>query len=119
MEDLNAKTANLAHHVQDIAQTYYDLARINVAQAGSKAIARATLFFMAAGLVLCILLLAGIGLSLYLGKLLHNAVAGYFTAAAFYLVIVVLLYLLRKIVVFPIIRNFIVRKIYDKSDNEL
>lgn len=116
MENLNNKAADLADHVQEIAQTYYDLARINVAQAGSKAVARAFLFFLIAGLTLCILLLTGIGLSLYLGKLLNNAAAGYFVVAGFYLFLVIVFYLLRKQVIFPFIRDFIVRKIYDKAD---
>ncbi|OQP58461.1 hypothetical protein [Niastella populi] len=116
MENLNNKAANLASHVQEIAQTYYDLARINVAQAGSKAVARAFLFFLLAGLLLCILLLAGIGLSLYLGKLLNNAATGYFIVAGFYLFLVLFFYMLRRQIVFPFIRNFIVRKIYDKRD---
>jgi hypothetical protein len=117
MDNLNTNAANLANHVQDIAQTYYELARINVAQAGSKAVSRAIIFFLLAGLVLCILLLAGIGLSLLLGNVLQNAAAGYFIVASFYLVLVILLFLLRRKIVFPFIRNFIVRKIYDKSDN--
>jgi hypothetical protein len=116
MENLNTKAANLANHVQEIAQTYYDLARINVAQAGSKAVARAFLFFLLAGLTLCILLLVGIGLSLFLGKLLKDAAMGYFIVAGFYLVLVLFFYLLRKQIVFPFIRDFIVRKIYDKTD---
>jgi hypothetical protein len=119
MDDLNTKATSLANHVQDIAQTYYELARINVAQAGSKAISRAIIFFLLAGLVLCILLLAGIGLALLLGKILNNAAAGYFIVASFYLLLVIVLYLLRKKIIFPFIRNFIVRKIYDKSDYQL
>ncbi|MBO9199276.1 MULTISPECIES: hypothetical protein [Niastella] len=119
MDDLHTKTANLANHVQDIAQTYYDLARINIAQAGAKTFARAIIFFLLAGLMLCVLLLAGIGLSLYLGKLLYNTSAGYFIVAGIYLFTVLLLYLLRKSVVFPFFRDFIVRRIYDKTDIEL
>ena len=119
MEELDTKTSNLANHVQDIAQTYYDLARINIAQAGAKTLARAIIFFLLAGLVLCVLLLAGIGGALYLGKLMYNTAAGYFIVAGIYLLIVLLLYLLRKSIVFPFFRNFIVRRIYDKTDNEL
>jgi hypothetical protein len=116
MDNLNTKAANLASHVQEITQTYYDLARINVAQAGSKAVARAFLFFLIAGLLLCILLLAGIGLSLYLGKVLNDAAAGYFIVAGFYLLLAIVFYMLRKQIVFPFIRDFIVKKIYDKAD---
>jgi len=119
MENLNTKAANLANSVQDIAQTYYELARINVAQAGSKAIARAIIFFLLAGFVLCILLLAGIGLSVYLGRLLKNTAEGYFIVALFYLLVVVVFYLLRRKIILPFLMDFIVRKIYDKTDNEL
>ena len=45
MDNLHTNAANLADHVQDIAQTYYELASINVAQTGSKAIARAVYSF--------------------------------------------------------------------------
>jgi Zn-dependent protease with chaperone function len=116
MENFNTNASNLTNHVQDIAQTYYELARINVAQAGSRAIARAMIFFIIAGLVLCVLFLVGIGLSLFLGNVLKNAAAGYFIVAFFYLIIVVVSYLLRKKIVFPFIRDYIVRKIYDKTD---
>jgi hypothetical protein len=116
MDNFNTNASNLANHVQDLAQTYYELARINVAQAGSRAIARAMIFFIIAGLVLCVLLLAGIGLSLFLGNVLKNPAAGYFIVAFFYLILVVVSYLLRKKIVFPFIRDFIVRKIYDKTD---
>jgi hypothetical protein len=119
MDDLKTKTANLAHHIQDIAQTYYDLARINVAQAASKAVARAIVFLILAWLLLCVFLLAGVGLAIILGKMVHNAAAGYFIVAGIYLFIVVILFLLRKKMVFPFIRNFIVRKIYDKRDKDL
>jgi len=117
MDNLHTKATNLANNIQDIAQTYYDLACINLAQAGAKAVARATLFFIVTGLVLCIMLLAGIGLSLWVGTLLKNTAAGYFIVAFSYLVLVILLFLLRKQIVFPFIRNFVVRKIYDKTDN--
>lgn len=119
MEDLKAKTANLASHVQDIAQTYYDLARINVAQVGSKVVARAILFLLLSWLLLCVLLLAGVGIAIILGKMVHNAAAGYFIVAGIYLFVVIILFLLRKKMLFPFIRNFIVRKIYDKRDKDL
>lgn len=119
MDNLKTNAANLGSHVQDLAQTYYDLARINVAQAGAKALSRVMLFLMLAGLIFCILLLAGIGLALVLGRQLHNAALGYFIVAFGYLVILALLYLLRKKIIFPFIRNFIVRKIYDKTDHQL
>lgn len=119
MENLNTKAANLANSIQDIAQTYYELARINVAQAGTKTIARAIIFFLFAGFILCILLLTGIGLSLYLGHLLKNAAEGYFIVALLYLLVVVVFYLLRRKIILPFIMDFILRRIYDKTDNEL
>jgi ABC-type siderophore export system fused ATPase/permease subunit len=119
MDDLKTKTANLASHVEELVQTYYDLARINVAQGASKAVARTIIFLLLAWLLLCVLLLAGIGLSFYVGKLVHNTAAGFFIVAGIYLFVVVILFLLLKKMVFPFIRNAIVQRIYDKRDKDL
>jgi hypothetical protein len=119
MENIKTKAADLTNHVEEIVQTYYDLARVNLAQAGARAISRAIIFFTLAGLFLCILLLLGIGLALLAGRLLHNPAAGYFSVALLYIVLLVVLYMLRRKIVFPVIRNIVVRKIYDKTDYQL
>ena len=119
MEDLKTKAANLSSHVEEIVQTYYELGRLNLAQAGARAISRAIIFFIITGLLLCIILLAGIGLALFLGKLLNNPAAGYFTVALLYIVLLIIFFLLRRKIVFPIVRDIIVRKIYDKTDYDL
>jgi hypothetical protein len=119
MEDLKTKATTLTNHVEDLVETWYELARVNMAQAGSKALSRAVIFFIIGGIFLCILLLLGIGLALFTGKLLHNAAAGYFIVALLYILLLIIVFLLRKKIVFPIIRDFIVRKIYDKTDYQL
>ena len=119
MEDLKTKATTLSNHVEEIVDTWYQLARVNMAQTGSRALSRAIIFFILGGLFLCILILLGIGLALFAGKLMHNAAAGYFTVALLYIVLLIIVYLLRKKIVFPIIRDIIVRKIYDKTDYQL
>lgn len=119
MEDLKTKAADLTEHVEEMVQTYYELARVNMAQVAARAISLAIIFFLVAGGFLCIFLLVGIGLALMAGKLLHNPTAGYFVAAIAYILILAIIYLLRKKIVFPIIRNLVVRKIYDKTDYQL
>jgi len=119
MDNLKTKAADLSNHVEEIVQTYYNLARVNVAQIGARAISRAIIFFMLAGGFLCIFLLLGIGIALFVGKMLHNPAAGYFITALLYILILAILYLLRRKIVFPIIRNLVVRKIYDKTDYQL
>lgn len=118
MEDLKAKATTLTNHVEELVDTWYELARVNMAQAGSRALSRAIIFFIIGGLFLCILILLGIGLALT-GKLLHNPAAGYFIVALLYIVLLIIVFVLRKKIVFPIIRDLIVRKIYDKTDYQL
>lgn len=119
MEDFKTKATSLTGHVEEIVQTYYELGRVNLAEAGSKALSRAVIFFIIIGVFLCIMLLIGIGLSVFAGKLLNNTAAGYFIVALLYIVLLIVFFLLRKKIVFPIIRDFIVRKIYDKTDYQL
>ena|SRR5581483_10810245 len=119
MNDLKTKAVDLASHVEEIAQTYYDLARVNMAQISARALSRAVIFFIIAGVWIVIIMLVAIGLSVLAGKLLHNAAAGYFVVALLYIVLLIIFYLLRKTLVFPFIRNLIVRKIYDKTDYQL
>jgi hypothetical protein len=119
MDNIKTKATDLSNHVEELAQTYYELARVNLTQVSSRALSRAIIFFIIAGLLLSILLLIGIGLSLWLGRILNNPATGYFIVAFLYIVLLIVFFLLRKKIVFPIIRDIVVRKIYDKTDYQL
>jgi NADH:ubiquinone oxidoreductase subunit 6 (subunit J) len=59
-----------------------------------------------------VLMFLGIALAWWLGDILENRTAGFLLGAAFFLLAIVIVALLRKQIISPI-RNFIIRKIYD------
>lgn len=114
--NLKEKTADLADHVEDLVQTFHKLAVVNITQklthAGSTLVVLLALNIL--GLVAFIFL--GIALSLWIGTLLGNTAVGFLAGAGIFLVVLVIIVLLRKNIVFPFIRNLIIRKVYDKED---
>jgi hypothetical protein len=111
MEELKAKTEQLTSDIGDLLDTYYKLTLI---KATEKATSLSTGLFtvIVISLVsLSIFLFIGIGLSVWMGEVLNNTIAGYFVVALFYILLLVLFVKLRRKLVHPIIRDLIVRKI--------
>lgn len=113
MEDIKEKTADLADHVEDLADTFYRLAVVNVTQRTSN-IASNTVFLILAGVLgFFILLFLGLALAWWLGNVINNRAGGFLLAAAFFLIIVFIIGLLKKKTILPFFRNLIVRQLYD------
>ena len=113
MEEFNAKAETLTKNVGDYVETYYNLTILKAADkatgiAASSLAGLATFF-----LSIFVLFFSGLALGVWLGQILENPVLGYLLVAAFYLVLMIILIALRKKIVFPFIRNLIVRKFYE------
>lgn len=113
VDDLKEKTADLADHVEDLANTFYRLTVVNITQKATHVASGIFITILMAVLGFCILLFSGIALSWWLGDLLQNRTLGFLLGAAAFLVLFLILAALRKKIVFPFIRNLIIRKIYD------
>ena len=111
MEELKTKAEQLTHHVGELLETYYRLTLVNVTEKATRAATGSFNIALAGIFCICILMFTGIGLSVWLGEILNNAAAGYFLTGAIYLVLLAVLYFLRKKLFFPYIRDYIVRKI--------
>jgi hypothetical protein len=112
-QEIKEEAKDLAEHVTDFLETYYQLLTINVAQKGVN-IASAVIN----AVVLCFLGLfafgfIGLGLAWWLGNVINNRAGGFFITAGIYLVIIIVLIAMRKKVLFPFLRNLITRKIYE------
>lgn len=113
MDELKEKTADLADHVEDMAETFYRLTILNVTQKATT-IASATIVIIAVSILgLITLLFLGIALSWWLGDLLNNRTVGFLLGAGFFFVVLLIIIMMRKKIVFPYIRNLIVKKVYD------
>ena len=113
MEELKAKAEDLTDHLGELLNTYYELTMVTVSQKTARTAAGGFTFIVICAFSLCVLLFLGVGLAVWLGEVLNNAAAGYFIAAGFYILLMVIFWLLRKKVILPFIRNFIVRKMYE------
>jgi uncharacterized membrane protein YqjE len=112
MEELKTKVSDLAEHTGDLLDTWYRLAVIKATKKGTKIASAAITLLVIAFFALCVLLFIGVGLAVWLGTMMNAALA-YFIVAAFYLLLIACFWGLRKKLVFPLIRDFLVRKIYD------
>jgi hypothetical protein len=113
MDDLKEKTADLADHVEDMADTFYRLAVINVTQKATNIASGAIAMVLVSVVSLFILLFLGVALSFWLGDLIGSRPGGFLLGSAFFLLLLFVLLAMRKKIVFPLIRNLIISKVYD------
>ena len=113
MEDTTTKSEKLTDHIGQFLDTYYKLTVVKVTEKVSELSSGG---FMA--LAMCIfgslvLFFLGLGCAAWIGNAINNRTAGYFIVAGIFILCLSILFLLRKKFIFPIIRNIIVRKIYE------
>lgn len=113
MDELKEKTADLADHIEDLADTFYKLTIINVTQKATNIASGAVMMIAVSVLGLFVFLFLGIALSWWLGDLTGSRTAGFLLGAAFFLIVLFIIILLRKKIIFPFIRNLIISKVYD------
>lgn len=113
MTDLKEKTADLADHVEDLANTFYKLTVVNITQKATNVVSNLLLILSIAVIGFLIILFGGIALALWLGDLVESRAGGFLITAGFFVIVLLVLAAIRKKVVFPYIRNLIIRKIYD------
>lgn len=116
MEDLKTKATHLKDHAGDYLKTTVELAKAKATKGASDAVAGVTIAI--AALVLGIFFLAFLftALAWWLGNILESPALGFLCVAGLFLVLIVLIFALRKKVIVPLIRNAIIRAIYDKKD---
>jgi len=113
MEDLKEKTIDLADHIEELADTFYRLTVVNVTQKATNIVSGAVVMIVLCLLGFFVLLFAGCGLAWWLGNIVNSRIGGFLLASAFFLIIMIIVSLLRKQTIFPLIRNLIIRKVYD------
>ena len=113
MVELKDKADELIEHAGDYVETYYKLGLLKLTEKSTTAGSAIIASLFVAVLVIFFLLFLGMGLSWGIGNLLNSIVAGYFIVAGIYLVITICVVMMRKKIIDPFLRNFLVRKIYE------
>lgn len=125
MEDVRTDTTSDTHHglkesaarlktnVGDYVHTYIELTKAKVTQGASTAASGAAIGVAALFLGIFFLFFLFCGLALWLGDLINSRAGGFFIVAGIFLLLVVLIFALRKKVIVPAIRNAIISKVYE------
>jgi len=113
MEEFKLKAENLTKSVGDYFDTYYKLTVVKAADKATgiaaSSLAGVAVFFLG----IFVLFFSGLALGVWFGQLLDNQISGYLLVAGIYFLMIIILVALRKRIVFPFIRNIIVRKFYE------
>jgi len=115
MEQLKANAQSLKTHVGEYVSTYLELTKAKVTQGASNAASAVTVLIGALFLGLFFVQFVFLGLASWIGALLNSPAAGYFIVAALFLLIIIILFALRKKYIAPLIRNAIIRIVYEQK----
>ena len=113
MEELKTKAEDLKKNLKEYAETYYKLTILKVTDKATNVVSGllagvSVLFFG-----VFVLLFLSLALATWLGQLVNSEAAGYLIVAGIFILIIVILVMMRKRIVFPMIRNKIIRKLYE------
>lgn len=114
MDDDNKTVAGkLIENASDIVETSYKLLVLKVVDKAtsilSSALAALTFIFIGFFVVLFL----GIGIAIWIGEAMNNAKAGYFITGGIFLLVILFIYIFRKRLVFPFLKNSLIKKFYE------
>ena len=113
MEDLKTRVEELTGNVSDYAETMYKLTTIKVVEKASTMASTVVNSVVILFLALLVILFGAFALAWWLGDMIENRAAGFILTSGFFLLLLVVLYALRKKIIYPIIRNRIIKSAYD------
>ncbi|HZY81991.1 MAG TPA: hypothetical protein VFE50_20850 [Cyclobacteriaceae bacterium] len=115
MEEQEKPTERLVHTAGEMIETYKDLINLTVVENVTLGISVGVVGMMSLSIVSFITLFLALGCAWWIGEAMNNMKAGFFiTGAAFLLILGVVLLAARKGLI-PLIRNLVIKKIYEKD----
>jgi hypothetical protein len=111
--DIQQKARTVTDDVGELLELYYKLGVLAVTEKASSAISASISVMIVLFLVMFSMLFAGLGISWYLGEKLHSMLAGYLIVAGIFAVLIGIILSIRKSMLFPFLRNTIIKKIYE------
>ncbi|MEP6512362.1 MAG: hypothetical protein ABJA79_00740 [Parafilimonas sp.] len=113
MNDTKTTTEDLGRNVADYVETFYQLSVVKLVQKSTTIVAFAVTMFFICLVSMFVIFFSAFATAIWLGTLVNSKIAGYLIVAAFFLLILIVIILFRKRILFPFIRNLMVRKIYE------
>lgn len=115
MEEQKNVFSDFGEDLIDLTDSWYKLTILQ----GTRKITQLIAFILTIVTVILIglfvLFFLGVGIAVWLGKVLNSPSAGYILVAFFYLISMMLIVAMRNRIVFPWIRDAIIKRIYDQN----
>ena len=119
MEELKSKAGDLTDSITEYIQSYYKLTLLNAADKATSMAASTLAALTIAFLGIFVLLFGGIALAIWIGSLLDSPALGYLIVAGFFLLVIIIIVSLKEKIVFPVIRDTLINKLYEPNDQNV
>jgi len=116
MQELKEKAGDLGNHIEDFAQTYYKLIVLRLTQKVSNIASDIFISIAGAVMLVFVFLFASLALAWWLGDIMESRPGGFLIVAAFDILLLFVLIAMRRKIIFPFIRNRVIKKMYDNED---
>jgi len=117
LAQMEAEVKTNAHGIKkdvtDLVDTYIALAKANVTQKAADAASASAAGIIMAVLGFFLLFFAAFGLAWWIGELISSRIGGFLIVAGFFALLIVLLVAFKEQFLYPMIRNKIVKKVYE------
>ena len=115
MEEQKNVFSELGRSILDVAESWYKLTILRGTKKLTHLAASLLTIVSVVFLGMFVLFFLGIALAIWLGDLLNNSALGYILVALLYLTIMIILVVMRNRIVFPFIRDAIIKKLYEQN----
>lgn len=112
MENLKTSGKNLKDDISEYLDTSFHLFMIEVTRKSVNITSSGIVLAAIVILILFVLLFSGLGLGWWLGLTLNSMLAGFCIVAGAYAVMATMMWIFRKNIFKPFVRNILIRKIY-------
>ena len=116
VQNLKEDAKDIINHAGDYAQTFYKLSLVRLTKKVSDIVPGVVSSVLIFFICLCILLFASFAGAWWLGDVVNDRAVGFLLIAAFYVLLVLILILMRKKIISPYIRNTLISKIYEEKN---
>jgi apolipoprotein N-acyltransferase len=113
MEELKSKAGSLTQSISNYLDTFYKLALVNLTQKATNLTAGILAGITTLFLFILTVFFLGLGLAWWLCGLINSMAGGFFIVAGIFILLMVAIILLRKKLVFPLLKKAILKKIYE------
>jgi hypothetical protein len=118
MKDLKSKAGDLTDSITEYIQSYYKLTLLDAADKATTIAASTMASVVVIFLGSFALLFAGVALAFWLGDLVNSRALGFLFVAALFIIIILVIVAMKKKIVFPIIRDSLINKLYEPNENQ-